>query len=112
MPEHRKNPRYPTEARASITGFMEGENLLKDLSISGCCVECHTVMEIKPGIQYGMEIEPERSSHIGNFQLQVEQKWIRVADNLTEIGFLILASPKGKQFQHYIDYLVYRSNNI
>ena len=112
MLELRKSPRYRTSARAQIQGVMEGENLLKDVSITGCCVECSGKIDIQPGLQYQLDIEPERGALVGKFQLMVEQKWIRPGEKSTEIGFIITASPKGKPFQHYIDYLAYRNSTL
>ena len=112
MLENRRSPRYRTLARAKISGILEGENLLKDISITGCCVESTVHAEIQTETQYQLEIEPEGASGIGNFQLEVERKWIRNDGYATEIGFGITASPKGKQFQRYVDYLAYRSSAI
>lgn len=89
---------------------MQGDNPLKDISITGCCVESFAPVALQPGVQYELEIEPEKSAFVKNFVLMVEQKWIRPGEESTEIGFVIIASPKGKQFQHYIDYLSYRSS--
>jgi len=110
MPEFRKNPRYRTLAHACIPGVMDGENLLKDLSITGCCVESTAVVDIKPDTQYSIEIRPEVVSRIDKFKLQVERRWIRNDGDSTEVGFNIVASPKGRQFENYIDYLAYRSS--
>ena len=112
MLEHRRSPRYRASARAHIRGIMDGENLLKDISLTGCCVESPVNADIQPGIQYQLDIEPEKSASVGNFQLLVEQKWKRPGEISTEIGFLIIASPKGKQFQLYIDYLSYRNSAL
>ena len=112
MLELRKNPRYSTLAHVRIPGVLEGENLLKDLSITGCCLESTAVAEIQPNTQYQIEIMPERISHIGNFTLIVERKWLRNDGYSTEVGFLIVASPKGKEFQRYVDYLAYRNSSI
>ena len=112
MLENRKNPRFRTLALARIPGILEGENSLKDISITGCCIECSSAADLQPDTQYQMEIEPESASHIGSFQLMVEQKWICSKNKNTEIGFIIKASPKGKQFQYYIDYLAYRNSNL
>ena len=110
MPDSRKNPRYRTLARVRIPGLLEGDNLLKDLSITGCCVECTAYTDIKPHIQYLLEVEPESAANIADFGLSVETVWIRTGDYSSEVGFNIMASPKGKQFQHYVDYLSYRSS--
>jgi hypothetical protein len=110
MLENRKNPRYRTLAKARISGILEGESILKNISITGCCVECTTDAKIQAEARYQLEIQPERVSGIDNFQLTVERRWIRNEGYTTEIGFAITASPKGKQFQHYIDYLEYRGS--
>ena len=111
MLELRKNPRYRTLAKAYIPGILDGKNSLKDISITGCCVESASKTDIQPGVQYQLEIEPERAAKVGCFHLLVEQKWTRSGEKLIEIGFVIIASPKGKQFNDYIDYLEYRSSN-
>jgi hypothetical protein len=99
-------------ARARISGILEGENILKDISITGCCVECTVNAKIQTDTEYQLVIQPEKASRIGNFQLMVEQKWMRNEGYATEIGFIITASPKGKQFQRYVDYLAYRSSHL
>jgi hypothetical protein len=97
-------------ARVQIPGVLEGECLLKNISVTGCCVECPTVVALQSTVQYQLEIIPETVSHVGHFQLQVESKWVRGSVSSTEIGFNIIASPKGKRFQHYVDYLVFRQS--
>jgi hypothetical protein len=109
MLEKRKNPRYRTLARAIIPGILEGDNFLKDISITGGCVECTTVVDLPPGSQVQLEVEPESAARIGNFQLVIERKWTRAGGYSNEIGFRIVESPKGRQFQRYVDYLAYRS---
>jgi hypothetical protein len=111
MLENRKNHRYRTLARARISGILEGENLLKDLSVTGCCVECTAYADIKPDTKYLMEIIPEGAAKIGNFELEVETMWIRSGGYSGEIGFNIIASPRGKLFQRYVDYLTWRSSS-
>jgi hypothetical protein len=110
MPESRKSLRYQTLAKARIEGAAEGEILLKDLSITGCCVECTTYVDIKPNTQYRIEVTPETSAKIGEFELVTESKWVRTAGYSCEIGFSILESPKGRAFQRYVDYLNWRSS--
>jgi len=97
-------------ARGSIQGVLEGETLLKDISITGCCLECNVIADIQIGSQYELDIDPERVSGIGHFQLLVECKWMRDDKYSTVIGFLIVASPKGRQFQRYVDYMTYRNS--
>ena len=111
MLENRKNPRYRTLARARIAGILEGDSLLKDLSITGCCVECTSYADIQKGSRYSLAIEPESAAKIGGFELSVECVWIRSGGYSTELGFGVTASPKNaKQFQRYVDYLTYRTS--
>ncbi len=105
----RKNVRFPAHARVRIPKVFEGEALLKDLSITGCGIECTMFVDVKPGAQFSMEIIPEVMSNIDKFDIQVESRWIRTGDYSCEIGFSIIASPRGKHFQRYVDYLSFRS---
>jgi hypothetical protein len=109
MAENRRNLRYQTLAKARIEGTAEGETLLKDLSITGCCVECTTYVDIKPNTQYRIAVTPESTAGIGEFELVAESKWVRTSGYSCEIGFFILESPKGRTFQRYVDYLSWRS---
>jgi hypothetical protein len=111
MLEKRKSIRYKTMARARIPHVLEGDNLLKDISITGCCVESTAYAEIKPESRYEIEIEPEKNSRIKNFQLSVEARWVKSSGYTGEIGFMVIASPKGRQFQRYVDYLAFRSSH-
>ena len=109
MFENRKNTRYPTLARALIHEVFDGEALLKDLSITGCCVEYTMLVDIKENTRYRVQIIPDSAAKIDPFDLQVESRWLRVGGYSCEIGFSIIVSPKGKDFQHYVDYLAWRS---
>jgi hypothetical protein len=91
-----------------ISKVSESDGLLKNISITGCCVECTGIVDVKPAAQYQLVVKPEKESHIGTFDLQVDCKWVRNDGHGTELGFGIIASPKGKQFQYYVDYLAYR----
>jgi len=111
MLENRKSPRFSAMSHAKIPGIMDGNNLLMDISITGCRVKCKSTPNVKNGSKYQIDIDPEKVSHISSFQLQVECKWIQTIGGLTELGFNILASPKGKQFQNYVDFLEYISRH-
>ena len=108
--ENRKSPRYRTIAQVRIPGVLAGDSLLENISITGCCVECTAHTEIKPKMQYYLEVIPEKAAGIGKFVLPVECQWIRGGDYSSQIGFSILSSPKGRPFQRYVDYLSYRSS--
>lgn len=107
--ENRKNRRYPSIARARMPGSFTGDALLKDLSITGCCIECTMHPEISSGKQYKIIIFPEENSGIRKFELVVECKWIRTVDYARSIGFDIVKSPRGKAFESYVDYISWRS---
>jgi hypothetical protein len=92
-----------------IHGVLGEESLLKDLSVTGCCVECTSLADIHPNARYTLEVIPEKAAKIGKFELPVEAKWVRSGAYSGEAGFIITASPKGKLFQRYVDYLSWRA---
>jgi len=108
MSELRKHIRYRTLAKAKIKGILEGESLLKDISVTGCRVECTSYAGIKPNMRYKIVILPEESAEIDMFELLVETTWIRSEGYSCDIGFLIVDSPGKKQFRRYVDYLAWR----
>ncbi|MDR0402625.1 MAG: PilZ domain-containing protein [Treponema sp.] len=107
--DKRKNRRYPSIARAQSPEAFSGDALVKDISITGCRVECTMRPEIGVGGTCRLNIVPEKNSGIGRFELTAECKWIRVMDYSCDIGFSIVQSPKGRAFQRYVDYLSWRS---
>jgi hypothetical protein len=109
LDEKRKNRRYPSIARAHIEGDASGDALLKDLSITGCCIEYTVHPDMKIGQRYTVEISPEENSKIGAFSLVTECRWVRPVEYSCDIGFDVMESPKGKTFQRYVDYLAWRN---
>ena len=109
MDEKRGDQRYETQAKVKIDGIENTDIQLKDISVAGCQVLCPGGAEIVLDKKYKMQITPETEAEIGLFDLVVESKWVRTGDYFSEIGFFIIESPKGKQFQHYVDYLSWRS---
>jgi hypothetical protein len=108
--ENRKNQRFKAMASARLPGVCEGNLLLKDISILGCCVESPIFIDVQSGVQYKIEIIPEKVSKIGSFELVIESRWVHAQDYSCEVGFAIVESPKGKLFQRYVDYLSWRSD--
>jgi hypothetical protein len=106
--ENRQHTRYRAFARVKFPDHVGEESLLKDISVTGCCVECTSLMNLEPGIQYTLELIPESAAKIGTFNLEVKSVWIRPGDYSSDVGFSIVASPKGKLFQRYVDYLAWR----
>ena len=109
--EYRSHTRYRSFARVKFRGLEVKENLLKNISVLGCCVECTSLADIQPEALYVLEIMPEAASKIGHFDLEVKTVWIRPSGYSGEVGFTITASPKGKLFQRYVDYLSWREAN-
>jgi hypothetical protein len=108
MLEKRKQPRYVSLARVRIPQAGNTDILLKDISITGCGIESTMMLDLILNNPYKMEILPEAASEIGRFELVVEPSWIRAAGYSFEAGFVIVESPKGRQFQRYVDYLSWR----
>ncbi|MDR2068414.1 MAG: PilZ domain-containing protein [Spirochaetaceae bacterium] len=108
MMEKRKQIRYTAHAQARIPEVFDGKVLLKDISVTGCGIESTMFMDIKLNHRYKMDIIPEEASKIGPFEILAEVLWIRAGGYSFEAGFAITASPKGKQFQRYVDYLSWR----
>jgi hypothetical protein len=67
------------------------------------------LVDVKPNTVYKVEIMPEAAANIGNFELSAESRWVRVGGYSCEVGFVIIASPKGRPFQRYVDYLSFRT---
>lgn len=110
MQEKRKSTRYHSQARASIPGVFEGDAILKDLSVTGCCIEYTVQVDVKPNTQYTIQVIPEEDSGIEPFHILTECRWFRGVGSSYEIGFMIIESPKGKQFPRYVDYLTWQSS--
>ena len=108
MSEKRESTRFQTLAKVKIKGSGEQEFPLKDLSVTGCKIECPAELEIMPNKRFSLQIIPETNSEIDSFVIKVESKWVRVGGHSCESGFSIVKSPKGKHFQSYVDYLSWR----
>jgi hypothetical protein len=110
MVNKRKNTRYYSLAAARISSINSGEALLKDLSVTGGCIEYTMFVDVQVGKKYKLEIVPEAASKVDKFDLTIEVRWIHSEGYACSLGFTILASPKGKLFQRYVDYLAWRSS--
>ena len=108
MNEKRKDIRFETLAKVRIKEIGKESFPLRDLSVTGCRVECPIEKDIMPNMLFSLEIIPEKPSKIKLFTIKVESKWVRVGVCTCEAGFLIVDPPKGEQFQRYIDYLSWR----
>jgi hypothetical protein len=106
--EQRAHVRRRSFARVRFRGHVGEENLLKDISVTGCRVECSSLADMRLDTSYILEVIPEADAKIGRFELEVTTVWIHPAGYSGDMGFRITASPKGKLFQRYVDYLSWR----
>jgi hypothetical protein len=106
--EQRKNSRFPAIAKVKVKEFGNEEFQLIDLSVTGCRIEYPLETEILLNTRFSLKIIPEKEAKISSFLITAEARWIRVSGNTSEAGFMITGSPKGKQFQNYVDYLSWR----
>ncbi|MCL1814387.1 MAG: PilZ domain-containing protein [Treponema sp.] len=108
--EQRKNRRYPSIALVKIPQVFSGDAFLKDISITGCRIECTMHVDIETNSQHTIKIYPEENTGIDEFSLMAECKWIHPGGYSCDIGFVIKKSPGKKDFERYVDYLSWRRN--
>ena len=106
--ESRKNPRYPSIAHVRIPKMFTGDALLKDISITGCRIECTMHIEVEENSRHTITVLPEENAGIGSFDLLAECMWFHPGGDSCDIGFNITKSPGKKDFQRYVDYLSWR----
>ena len=109
MNELRRCPRYPSFARARVAGFHEGDALLRDLSITGCRLEFSAAIAFSLQQRCRITVMPEDRASVEAFDLEASALWSRADYDTFEIGFTIEASPKGKSFERYVDYLAWKA---
>ena len=113
MHEKRISPRYHSSGHARIPGVLKDDLLIKNISITGCCLECSGNVSLpKPDEIWKVEIKPEIAAKTGKFEFEAECKWVRHTENTSEIGLTVTASPQGKSFQNYVDYIAYYQSKI
>jgi len=112
MFENRKCQRFASLARARISGLPEGEALIKDLSITGCRLEFSAAVAFERDKNYRIKVFPETIAQVEDFELEAQPRWSQAGYDSFEIGFAILQSPKGKEFQRYVDYLTFRISSF
>ena len=108
--ENRKNRRFPSIAKVRLPVEYTGETLLKDISVTGCRVECTMHIDIHENSEYAITVCPEDNAGIGSFDLVVDCKWIHSGSYTCDIGFDIKKSPGKRDFERYVDYLTWRHN--
>ena len=106
--ENRKERRYPSIAHARIPELFTGDALLRDISITGCRIECTMHIDIKENARYTITVLPEKSAGVDQFDLIADCKWFHFSSNSYSAGFTIIKSPGKKDFEKYVDYLSWR----
>jgi hypothetical protein len=97
-------PRYDSLALVRVNGF-EGQALLKNVSVTGFCMQSKTYANFTPGNKYTMQIFPEKSTGLRTIETEVEVRWIRSEVSKFEVGFLITQLAAGREMEKYVDYL-------
>ena len=105
MFKSRDNVRYTGHAYAIISGVVEDKIPLKNFSITGCCIETAIHIDISLYNTYSIEIIPEKESKVKNFAVSAEARWVQAVGNIQYVGFYFTASPKGKLFERFVDYV-------
>jgi hypothetical protein len=88
---------------------MNSEALLKDISVSGCCVTSDDFLDVVPKTRYIIDITPEKGAHIEKFELDIESRWIRTNKLFSESGFIIAIRPEDRRLEQYVEYLAKRA---
>jgi hypothetical protein len=97
-------PRYDSFAAIRVNGF-EGEALLKNVSITGFCMESRTVANLKPGEKYFIQVIPESSTGLTQFDVEVEVRWARSEVSKFDVGLLLTQTQSQKELEKYINFL-------
>ena len=110
MKENRLNPRFKSIGRAYIPGILEKETLLKNLSITGGCLQCsENTDKVIIGDICTIEITAKSFFKNIKFSIKAECKWIQKTGRFNEIGFKITGSPTGISLKNYIDFITSHS---
>ena len=107
----RNHQRFPSEAKARLSGVIKKDAHIKDFSVTGCCLESSALENIKLNETYSIEIIPEKISRVKKFTITAEARWIRQVEESFYAGFFIAVSPTGELFQHFVDYLSWRPSS-
>ena len=103
-----RNPRFTSKGQVYISEVTNTDALLKNLSASGLCIESAGFMDVLPKSRYSIDIIPEKESHIDQFSLEIESRWVKAKLNASESGFVIVVPPgsAGKIFlEQYLKFL-------
>jgi hypothetical protein len=97
-------PRYDSFAAIRINGF-EGEALLKNISLTGFCMQSKTYADLSPGETYFIQIIPESLTGLAKFDVEVEVRWVRSEVSKFDVGLLLTKTQSRLEMDKYIDFL-------
>jgi hypothetical protein len=100
----REAPRYVTNGSILIAGY-EGEGLLKNISVTGCCLESVTYIAIVPDKVYQVTIVPAANIKLTPFTLNMIVTWTKSSEMSFETGFSIENDQKNTQMERYVELL-------
>jgi hypothetical protein len=95
-------PRYGSLALVRINGY-EGRAVLRNISRSGFRMESKTFVDMDAGTVYAMQISPEPSSGLPQFEISVEIRWIQSSPEKFAAGFM-LTQAASRPFLQYVEY--------
>ena len=97
-------PRYLLNAGITVEGF-EGEGSVKNISISGCCMESSTYVAIKPDEVYKIIINPDSGENMKPFSYKVRATWTKSSEALFQAGFTLENPQDNAQMKQYVEIL-------
>jgi hypothetical protein len=97
-------PRYDSFASIRVNGF-EGEALLKNISITGFCMESKTFANLRLGEKYLIQVTPESTAGLVKFEVEVEVRWVRSEVSKFDVGLQLTKTQSHKDLEKYINFL-------
>lgn len=102
--QKRETPRFVAGGGISIEGF-EGEGLLKNICVSGCCLESVTYVAIVPSQVYQIRIDPRPGINMEPFTARFKASWTRSSESAFEAGFSLETGRQDQRLQRYVEQL-------
>jgi hypothetical protein len=102
--QEREDPRYALTAGIFIEGF-EGEGMLDNISISGCCMESITYVALIPDQEYQVNIHPDGDVKMEPFTLMLKLNWTKSSETLFQAGFSLGSGESNAKIKQYVELL-------
>jgi hypothetical protein len=100
----RETPRYASGGGITIEGF-EGEGRIKNVCVSGCCMDSVTYAALTPGKAYQVKILPGAGVSQDPFSLRLMVTWIKSSEMVFEAGFSLEPGEKYPALERYVELL-------